>query len=388
MTKTFNITGTCIPERHFMADISGKLDEILEMISRGDYFTINRPRQYGKTTVIYSLEQRLRKDNNYLAIDISFEGIDTPTYEKQERFIPTILNILNRRLKFMKERELAAMIEANNKITDFDGLNAFFTDLIMESGRKVVLLIDEVDKSANNQLFLDFLGMLRAKYLKRNEGKDYSFFSVILAGVHDIKTLKAKIRPDEKRTYNSPWNIAVDFEVELSLSPGEITPMLEDYTAERKVKMDIPSFAKYLHYFTSGYPFLVSYLCKIIDEKILPHKKHKTWKTKDLVDAFKIAITEDNTNFDALIKNLENNPDLYEFVFKIIINGNYFSYNPHNLLIRMGKTYGILKREQGRTIIHNRVYEQFLYNHIYSRLKNPDENRVEMGRKDIFTAWL
>jgi len=369
MAKTFNITGTCIPERHFMADISEKLDTILEMISRGDYFTINRPRQYGKTTVIYSLEQRLRKNKNYLAIDISFEGIDTPTYEKQERFIPTILDILYRRLKFMGEKELAAKVETNNRITDFNRLNAFFTDLILESGRKVVLLIDEVDKSINNQLFLDFLGMLRTKFLKKNEGKDYSFHSVILAGVHDIKTLKTKIRPEEKRMYNSPWNIAVDFEVELSLSRREITSMLEDYAAERKVKMDIPFFAEYLDYFTSGYPFLVSYLCKIIDEKILPRKQNKTWKPEDLVDAVQIAVTRDNTNFDSLIKNLETNPDLYEFVFNIIMNGMDFTYNRHNAIIKFGTIYGVLREEKGKTRIHNRLYGQIIYNFMASNLE-------------------
>jgi hypothetical protein len=187
MAKTFNITGTCIPERHYMADVSKKLDMILEIVSRGDYFTINRPRQYGKTTVIYLLKQRLMENKEYLALNISFEGIDTPTYEKHERFVRTILSILNRLLKFMNEKRLAAMIDANKDIPDFEGLSTFFTDFIMESGRKVVLMIDEVDKAANNQLFLDFLGMLRAKFLSQKEGLDRSFHSVILAGVHDIK---------------------------------------------------------------------------------------------------------------------------------------------------------------------------------------------------------
>ncbi len=49
--------------------------------------------------------------------------------------------------------------------------NNFITDLIEFTEKKVVLIIDEVDKSCNNQLFLDFLGMLRIKYLLKNEGK-------------------------------------------------------------------------------------------------------------------------------------------------------------------------------------------------------------------------
>jgi len=43
-----------------------------------------------------------------------------------------------------------------------------------ECGKPVVLTIDEVDKSSDNQLFLSFLGMLRVKYLDiRNHEKGY-----------------------------------------------------------------------------------------------------------------------------------------------------------------------------------------------------------------------
>ena len=72
-------------------------------------------------------------------------------------------------------------------------------------------MIDEVDKSSNNQLFLSFIAMLRDKYLRRDIGKDKTFHSVILASVYDVKNLKLKLRIDEERKYNSPWNIAVDF---------------------------------------------------------------------------------------------------------------------------------------------------------------------------------
>ncbi len=371
MKKKFNITGTCIPERHFMCLMTEKLDKIAAMVADGDYFTINRPRQYGKTTLIYLLQKRLQQDENYLAIDISFESIDTPTYENHPQFIASFLKMLRRRLEFMDEKVLAAMIKETPAITDFSELNAFITDFIIKANRKVVLMIDEVDKSTNNQLFLDFLGMLRTKFLKQKEGKDYSFFSVILAGVHDIKTLKTKIRTHDidKKTYNSPWNIAVNFKVKLELSPAEIATILEDYAAEQKVKIDIPLLAEELYYLTSGYPFLVSDLCKIIDEEILPGKEKKEWLPPDLKEAVKIALKEDSTNFESLIKNLENNGELYELVFQLIMNQKEFSYNPRNPLIHLGTVYGILREEGNKTRIHNRVYEQLLYDYMSSKLE-------------------
>ena len=49
MRKTFNVSGNCYPELHYMVDLSDRLLEIKKMVDAGQYFTINRARQYGKT---------------------------------------------------------------------------------------------------------------------------------------------------------------------------------------------------------------------------------------------------------------------------------------------------------------------------------------------------
>ncbi|MCQ2234995.1 MAG: hypothetical protein MJZ24_09685 [Paludibacteraceae bacterium] len=63
--------------------------------------------------------------------------------------------------------------------------------------------------------------MLRNKYLDRNmNGMDSTFHSVILAWVYDVKNLKLKIRSDEKRKYNSPWNVCANESRASSLLEG------------------------------------------------------------------------------------------------------------------------------------------------------------------------
>jgi hypothetical protein len=78
---------------------------------------------------------------------------------------------------------------------------------------------------------------------------------------------------------------------------------------------------------------------------------------------------EDNTNFDSLIKNLENNPKLYEFIYQVIMNGSEFSYNSRNPLIHFGTMYGILKKDRAKTRVHNRIYEQLIYDYMSSKLE-------------------
>lgn len=140
------------------------------------------------------------------------------------------------------------------------------TALCEQAGKPVILMIDEVDKAADNQVFLTFLGMLRERYLKRRIGGEATFDSVILTGVHDIKNLKMKIRPREGQTYNSSWNISAVFDLDMGLSVSEIESMLRAYENDMHTGMDIPG-ARKLRGYTDGYPFLVSCLCKIVDEK-------------------------------------------------------------------------------------------------------------------------
>ncbi len=89
-------------------------------------------------------------------------------------------------------------------------------------------MIDEVDKSSDNQIFLSFLGLLREKYLRQLQGKDVTFWSVILAGVYDVKNLKLMLHPGAESRYNSPWNVAVDFKISMDFSASEIGSMFDD----------------------------------------------------------------------------------------------------------------------------------------------------------------
>ena len=49
VVKVFNTTGLCVPEKHYMVDLTERLVQIKAMVDAGKYFTINRARQYGKT---------------------------------------------------------------------------------------------------------------------------------------------------------------------------------------------------------------------------------------------------------------------------------------------------------------------------------------------------
>jgi hypothetical protein len=368
MAKEFNITGNCFFEDHYMADVSKQLAQTFDMIEKGKYFIINRPRQYGKTTTLYRMADRLNESGKYLVFNISFEGVGDVVFEKEDTFAQIFMKLLAKSIKRHDEKWSIQIREMAKKVDGLDALGEVITDLATGTDKKIVVLIDEVDKSSNNQLFLGFLAMLRNLYLERKNTP--TFHSVVLAGVHDVKSLKLKLRPDDAKTYNSPWNIATEFTVDMNLSPSEIKPMLDDYAQEQDVMMDSQSIAERLFYFTSGYPYLTSHLCKIIAEEILPTQNvmehtdtiRKEWTQTDVFNAFQILVRKHyNANFDTLIKNLREYPDLYRLVYNIVIDGVTMPYNNHDSIISLGILHGIFGRSEGGTLkIHNRVYREII----------------------------
>ena len=72
MNRYFNINGVCDPAKHYMVDLSDRLHQVKSLVDRGDYFVINRARQYGKTTTLSQLTHSLSED--YTVFFISFEG--------------------------------------------------------------------------------------------------------------------------------------------------------------------------------------------------------------------------------------------------------------------------------------------------------------------------
>ena len=363
MKKRFNTTGLCIPSMHYMVDIHNKLEEIKKYIDRKDYFIINRPRQYGKTTTMYMLEQKLKDE--YLVISISFEGIGDDVFLKEKDFSKVFIDLIIDNLEFIDEKAAENLKSLNTNMENLRDLSKTISKFIRSVKREVILFIDEVDKSSNNQLFLSFLGMLRNKYLLRQQGRDNTFSSVILAGVYDIKNLKLKIREDEERKYNSPWNIAVNFDVDMSFSSSEIDTMLKEYCNDKNIIMNTKYISYELYKYTSGYPFLVSRMCQIIDEKFCEEE----WNEETIIKAMKFLINESNTLFDDMIKNIENNNNLKEFIFEIIINAEDKTFNIHKDIINMGYMFGYFKMVNGKVAISNGIFSQVLYDYFSSQLE-------------------
>jgi len=385
MRKRFNITGSCNPQWHYMVDTDKRFMLVEDMIERGEYFTINRARQYGKTTMLMMIWRRL--SDRYLVVPLSFEGLGDSAFSSEEAFASTFSKMMSNRLSSMFKDDNLANIWRNCTAKSMDELSSAITTFCETSTKPLVLTIDEVDKSSDNQLFLNFLGMLRNKYLDRSlSGMNSTFFSVVLAGVYDVKNLKLKIRPDAEKKYNSPWNIAADFNVDMTFHPEEIAHMLNEYEADAHTGMDIKAISEEIYKYTTGYPFLVSYICKKIDEEF-----DQEWTSDSIIKAVKMLVRGGSTLMDDLSKNLENNTEFRDFMYSVSVNSIDYSFSLLNPMVNMGNMFSYIRNKDGHVVIHNLIFEEalFLYFTIDYAIKNNNRlspfqlNYVQNGKLNM-----
>ena len=357
MTKEFNVTGSCNPEWHYMVDTAKRFEAVENLIEKGKYFTINRARQYGKTTTLDMIWRRM--SDRYLVIPLSFEGMGDDAFKSEKAFVEAFSKQMTQQLVDLKISKELTDIWQDTTAKSIGELSALISTFCTASNKPVVTTIDEVDKTCDNQLFLSFLGMLRNKYLERvRKGINYTFHNVVLAGVYDIKNLKLKLRPDAEKKYNSPWNVAVDFNVDMTFHPEEIAQMLGDYEADHHTGMDIKAISEEIYKYTSGYPFLVRYICKYIDEQMDRH-----WEVENVQQVVKVIARGENiTLIDDLSKNLENNDELRDFLYSIVVNGQEYSYTMIDSRVRLASMFSYIRENQRhKAVIHNLVFEEALF---------------------------
>ena len=358
--RRFNTTGTCYPDEHYMVDITKRLDIIEQKVANGEYITINRGRQYGKTTTLYHLTERLNKD--YVVFSISFESFNQNNFATDDRLAFSLVSLMKNQIKIRKNINdyvrdaITAIIDKNseNKEISVDSFSEFIENICSDSDKPIVLIIDEVDNASNYESFINLLRFLRDKYLNRRVLP--TFKSVILAGVYDIKNLKLKVRPESDHQYNSPWNIAVPFDEDMSLSKSGIEKMLAEYEADHNTGMDIPKMAQLITDYTSGYPFFVSKICQLIDDGNLG------WNKEGSLKAIKILLDEKNTFFDDLAKKMEDFPKMKDLLKGILYKGFEVSFNTYYKHIEIAAMFNYIKNVNSKVAVFNRILETWMYN--------------------------
>ena len=248
-----------------------------------------------------ALAGHLKKD--YQVVSLDFQNIESAEFKSGSTFVHALTREITKKIRRLSgvpdavKEKLGMLADTAALRARMAEMFACFSEWCELSEKPVVLLIDEVDTAENNQVFLDFLAQLRAGYLDRNETS--SFQSVILAGVYDVRSIKSKIRPSEEHKENSPWNIAADFDVNMSFPAQDIAGMLENYEAE------------------------------------------------------KMIVKEDNTLYQSMIRKLKLYPKLRTVLYELLFTGKPIPYVATNDYIKDAAMFGFIRNEKDTAVIFN-----------------------------------
>lgn len=169
------------------------------------------------------------------------------------------------------------------------------------------------------------------------------------------------MRPEEEHKDNSPWNIAADFDIDMSFSVEQINGMLLDYASEHDPAIDTNMIAREIHDYTSGYPYLVSRLCQLLDE-MYTAGMHDSWTHAGILEAVRKLVRESNSLFEDMAKKVKDYSDLGTMLRDILFCGKGIPFNLGTELVSIGAMFVFLKDEDGQIAIANRIFEIWFYN--------------------------
>ena len=146
--------------------------------------------------------------------------------------------------------------------------------------------------------------------------------------------------------------------------------------------MNISKMSELLYAYTAGYPFLVSRICQLMDERVRDEYENLklVWTENGFNEAVRILLAEKNPLFESLVGKICDYPELSVMLKTLLFTGRNIAYNPDETSIDMAQMFGFIKNQNGNVVIANRIFETRLYNYYLTEAK--------MQQTEIYKAAL
>jgi hypothetical protein len=354
MELSFNTTGPCFPDEHYMLPPERRLGRIMELIGRGKYFTLHAGRQTGKTTSAQWLVQHYNAGEQFSAVWFDLETArDTPDPEVALGVVLDKLDV-----------GVAQMLPDLGVPADRDrfldrprtAVLHYLRDLAARSPRPLVLFFDEADCLVGAAM-VSFLTQLRDGYLARRVSPFPH--SIVLVGQRNVRDY---VVTQEDRTAvawlgsASPFNITAEATTLGPFTEPEVAELLAQHTATAGQRFE-PEAAARIFALSQGHPWLVNAMAdQIVDRDV---RDRAVAVTAAHVDAAKeTIILERRTHIDSLIDKLDD-PRVRRILDPMVAGDRVTGDSLHgDLAYTMG--LGIVRIQAGQVEIANPIYREVL----------------------------
>ena len=357
--------------------------DILEHIETSDSYVILRnPRQTGKTTLIFQIQQALQENYGYSVVYLNLQGYNEL---ENKKFYQTICKKIYAALSDVMDentedaRQLT-IIKPENVIDQFD-----FSDCLIwisactsKKAKKLVIIFDEIG-GVPEGIYLAFFSFLRNFFTEGRQDSEksrwYQRVSFIFVGALDMLRLE-----DDP---NSPLsNVCTIFSLQ-DFSQKQGIDLLKRNGEVIDLPVEVLEIiAEIIYEWCSGHPYLTLRLYSLIEEKkdtikdgvkwIQEEKGGQSLKeiihqiSQDLEQVIECLIKKyflygNDENLDHIHRQLDKNPEYWKEVYKILGEKPKTVRHKEELL-----TIGIIKQIESENdneyylTIRNKLYNEWL----------------------------
>ena len=348
---SFNTTGPCFPDEHYMLPPERRLGRVMDLIERGKYFTLHAGRQTGKTTSAQWLTHHYNTNDRFRAVWFDLQTArDDPDPASAFR---TVLD----RLDVGVARTLAdvGVPEGRERLLDTPNtaVHRYLSDLAARSPRPLVVFFDEADCLIGKTM-VSFLTQLRDGYLGRRE---VPFpHSVVLVGQRNVRDYI--LTQEERRAVTwlgsaSPFNVTAEATTIAPFTEPEVVELCAQHTAATSQRFEPEATAR-IYELSQGHPWLVNALAAQMVDDV---RDRTIALTAAQVDAAKeTIILERRTHIDSLIHKLRD-PRVAK-VLAPMLAGDRLSMDVMEDDVAYVLGLGIIRIVKGEYVVANPIYRE------------------------------
>ena len=305
--RRFNTEGPVVARKHYCIPPLDRmdLDRILSLIRDERYFMLHAPRQTGKTSALYALQDLLNSGSEgpYRCVYFNVEPGQAFHEDGREAMRAIVGSLASRSSTVLGDRFVEDIgFDVLDRFGPGSGLAEVLRRWAAADPRPLVLLIDEIDALRGDSL-IAVLRQLRAGYPDRPQGFPHC---VVLCGVRDLRDYRIRSgSTGEIVTGGSAFNISAGSLRLGDFSQAEVETLLGQHTAESGEEFQ-PEAVQRVWTQTCGQPWLVNALC---DRICFQNKQDGGYPITEnhVLEAQEQLILERTVHLDQLADKLREN---------------------------------------------------------------------------------
>src|SRR6056297_699401 len=358
MEKFFNTAGPVRPENNYMIDPLKRInkDEIMTLIDNWKYFILHAPRQTGKTSSLFALQDYINKQGQYKCLYVNVEPAQAARSKVEEGIKAIIVELGSSASLYLKEDYFFEHLNTFIAYGGYTALKMALSRWCQQSKKPVILLIDEIDALVGDTL-ISVLRQLRAGYTKRPNAFPQS---VILCGVRDVRDYRIFSHKDQQMiTGGSAFNIKAKSLTVGDFTQEEIRTLYEEHTQETGQRFEEGVYEMAWEY-TRGQPWLVNALAnEACFESEMGRDRSQPITTQMFEAAKNALIIRRDTHIDQLADKLKE--ERVRRVIEPVLSGKDMSNQFRYTDVEYVQDLGLIRvQSNGAIEIANAIYQEVI----------------------------